>query len=47
MFKAPKGIETPKPSSFECTSMINTKIVKTQKDKIINYTKQAWLRSYP
>jgi len=29
LFKASKGIDTQKPSPFECCSMQNTKIVKT------------------
>lgn len=47
LFKAPKGIETQNPNPFECSSMQNTKIVKTAVKKVVDYTQKAWLRSYP
>ena len=32
---------------FECTSLTNAKVLKTNKAELQKYTKKAWLRTYP
>ena len=47
IFKAPEGIKTVNVTPFSCTSMTNSKVLKTDLEEIVRYSSKSWLRTYP
>lgn len=47
IFKSSGGIKNKNPSQFGCTSLTFSTVASTDPEKIINYTKTSWLRTYP
>ena len=47
IFKSKEGVKNVNVTPFECTSLTNAKVLKSNREELQKYTKKAWLRTYP